>query len=481
MSIQFLETLLTVGKLQPDLSELTILPPGIVKLSGMAPILMDKEAADSIIAAFRDQGVDIPIDWEHAAVLKGARGEAAPAAAWVTDLIWDRKRGLIASVEWTAEGREMVESKQYKYLSPVVLVDEESRRPLALHSVALTNKPRIKGQEELLRVAASATVPLITRENDLMVTKTKEPPLWVQRVKGGKLKKVALADLTKLQVEGEAEEVVEDGGAVDEQQQAVLEEIVSIVDSFRELLVAWDVEIPEDATVVDVLNLVGELLMRLYEEVSQSTDTADTEDIAAEVTEEAAALSVLLPKKNSRQKPPPIPSAMFETELYDRLGLKRGVGQKAILASVDAMRGHVGYVTVDAHNEVRKRLVKIETERNVKNTEALVDRYVSQHKLNVYDETQMEWARKFARTDPEGFVSIMTGAKAIVPTGTVMIAPVTETGKSDRMKLILSAVAEYHDNLQVQRMCTLDSWINGELKEAQQTPVTKEELEKVTA
>lgn len=450
----------------PD--ELVILPPGIIQLYEMAPLLMNEEAANSIIAAFADQGVQLPIDWEHAAIMKASKGEAAPAAGWIIALSWDESRGLIASVEWTDDGKQMIVERKYKYLSPVLFVDESSRRPVVLHSAALTNKPRIKGQTELLEtVTASVTLPLLTRENDLMTTKKtgSASPKWVQRVVGGKLKRIALSE------ESEETRVAlqEDGEDGSDDASAELTEIKSMADAFKELLVAWDITLADDASVVDIMNAVGELLMRLYDEVTQSDDAAPVEDIAAEVSDVAASISDDAAKNAALSQP------VFQAKVCEKLGLARGTPVEKILASVVAMKGHVGFVPVGRFNELSKRLGKIEAEKNAEKTEELVAQYVTQQKLNVYDDDQMKWARDCAKTDPKGFKLVMAGATTIVPTERHVTTTSDDTvgsASTERGRLIASASQDYRNNPKVSGMCALSAWVDGELTEAGQHMLT---------
>jgi phage I-like protein len=47
-------------------------------------------------------------------------------------------------VDWTHQAREYLEKKEYRYFSPVLRLDPETRKPLALMHVGLTNVPAIK-------------------------------------------------------------------------------------------------------------------------------------------------------------------------------------------------------------------------------------------------------------------------------------------------------------------------------------------------
>ena len=95
-----------------------------------------------IIQAFIASGLDLPVDIEHSTELKAPKGEAAPAFGWVSKLkeiagaIWGR-------IEWNEAGRQIVATRQYRYLSPVIKYGRTNGEILALTSVALTNMPNL--------------------------------------------------------------------------------------------------------------------------------------------------------------------------------------------------------------------------------------------------------------------------------------------------------------------------------------------------
>lgn len=53
-------------------------------------------------------------------------------------------------MEWTAKAAEYLKNKEYRYLSPVVLVRKRDQKATAIHSVALTNTPAIDGMFALV-------------------------------------------------------------------------------------------------------------------------------------------------------------------------------------------------------------------------------------------------------------------------------------------------------------------------------------------
>ena len=98
-----------------------------------------------ILDAFIAQGMDLPVDLEHATELKAPKGEPAPAAGWIKGLE-NRNGSIWGRVEWNPVGRDLVGSKQYRYLSPVILYQKDSGLIAGLTSVALTNRPNFNLQ-----------------------------------------------------------------------------------------------------------------------------------------------------------------------------------------------------------------------------------------------------------------------------------------------------------------------------------------------
>lgn len=132
------------------LTEIVIAPDGDVR-SKTGSFLVDRVAGRLVEEVFRAHGTDLPIDYEHQTV--GGRYASstglAPAAGWIKAIHYEPGRGLVASVEWTERALGMIRTKEYRYLSPVLMIRKEDKRVAEIHSVALTNKPAIPCMEAL--------------------------------------------------------------------------------------------------------------------------------------------------------------------------------------------------------------------------------------------------------------------------------------------------------------------------------------------
>lgn len=114
--------------------------------------VVDEESAELVKAAFADHATDTPIDYEHQ-TLGGSYASPngqAPAAGWIKAIEAEPGVGLVASIEWTEQAKQMLAAKEYRYLSPVALIRKRDRKLIGIHSAALTNKPAIKGMQPIV-------------------------------------------------------------------------------------------------------------------------------------------------------------------------------------------------------------------------------------------------------------------------------------------------------------------------------------------
>lgn len=120
---------------------------------------LDEEGAAAIIATFEEYGNDLAIDYEHQTFAENVTGPV-PVAGWIpqgglfTKEGEGAEGGLFAKVTWTDEAKTLIESKQYRYTSPVFVVEskkgEEGGRVVELLPVALVNYPGTKGMQPLI-------------------------------------------------------------------------------------------------------------------------------------------------------------------------------------------------------------------------------------------------------------------------------------------------------------------------------------------
>lgn len=100
------------------------------------------------------QRTPISIDYEHQTLLAKANGQPAPAAGWITRLEWRDGEGLFADVNWTERARAHIQANEYRYISPVILFDEQ-HRVTWLHNAALVSVPAIVGMQPVVTALAA--------------------------------------------------------------------------------------------------------------------------------------------------------------------------------------------------------------------------------------------------------------------------------------------------------------------------------------
>ncbi len=123
----------------------TIFPAGWVEIEGEGKALADAEAAAEVIAHFKRRGNDVVVDYEHQTLT----GQKAPAAGWIQDIRWQEGEGIQARIEWT-DAKELIAQGGYRYFSPAFFVRKTDNRVVSIHSVALTNAPKINHLTPLL-------------------------------------------------------------------------------------------------------------------------------------------------------------------------------------------------------------------------------------------------------------------------------------------------------------------------------------------
>ena len=140
-------------------TEFRILRAGLNKTE-KGEFLFDDEAAGLVMESFRAKGLPkVQIDYEHQSVQPppGGGDAAKPAAGWFKPEV--RGGELWATeVAWTARATAMLApdkgAPEYRYFSPILFFDENTRRVIRLKNIALTNDPAMDELEPL--VAATA-------------------------------------------------------------------------------------------------------------------------------------------------------------------------------------------------------------------------------------------------------------------------------------------------------------------------------------
>ena len=87
---------------------------------------------------------EILVDAEHSS----EKGGTTEAKGWLSKLSFIPGKGLFGKISWTDIGRKLVQNRVFRWLSPSWLIDKNTNEPVAMTSVALTNKPSQMGRIE---------------------------------------------------------------------------------------------------------------------------------------------------------------------------------------------------------------------------------------------------------------------------------------------------------------------------------------------
>lgn len=118
-----------------------VLPMGQIVARDGRKFVLDNPK--SLLADFKRGAVDLPVDYEHQKDKHAEmRAGPVPAAGWIKELEI-RADGIWARVEWTARARDLIGSREYRYLSPSILFDKKNRRITRLKGAGLVHDPAL--------------------------------------------------------------------------------------------------------------------------------------------------------------------------------------------------------------------------------------------------------------------------------------------------------------------------------------------------
>ena len=125
---------------KPLPNEFRLLPLGEMRTHN-GDLYTTPDSLALVVQEFYASGNELAIDYDHQSMYATEHSGAVPAAGWIRDLE-QRNDGLYAAnVTWTPKAAECLKSREYRYFSPVVYFEPESRLIVAVDSPALTNRP----------------------------------------------------------------------------------------------------------------------------------------------------------------------------------------------------------------------------------------------------------------------------------------------------------------------------------------------------
>ena len=154
-------------------SEVQIATIGTVIGTGPNGEPVEQHLTEQSLMALADKHKDeeLLVDQDHESETVGK----TEAKGWLSGLKFIPGVGLFGKIKWTDIGRKLIENRVFRWLSPSWVLNKDTKEPINMTSVALTNKPSQAGRIE--PIVNSAPVELSeTNPNmeELEMTITKE-------------------------------------------------------------------------------------------------------------------------------------------------------------------------------------------------------------------------------------------------------------------------------------------------------------------
>ncbi|MEX3555877.1 MAG: phage protease [Burkholderia gladioli] len=128
--------------------------------------------AQQLVATASQRTTPYCFDYDHQTLLAKENGKPAPASGWFRTLEVRADGVWATDIEWTPAARQMIESHEYLYTSPVFGYDKKTGEVSSLFNAALTNVPAIDGMAAIaaanLTAALSLQSPSEVRMDELL-------------------------------------------------------------------------------------------------------------------------------------------------------------------------------------------------------------------------------------------------------------------------------------------------------------------------
>jgi phage I-like protein len=89
----------------------------------------------------------VVVDYDHQTMFAATTGNKAPASGWITKVEWLDGQGLFATVDWTDAAKALIDSKEYRFISPVIQWDDATGEITGVLMAALVNYPALVGMQ----------------------------------------------------------------------------------------------------------------------------------------------------------------------------------------------------------------------------------------------------------------------------------------------------------------------------------------------
>ena len=154
-------------------SEVQIATIGTVVGTGANGEPVEQNLTEQSLMALAEKHKDdeLLVDADH----ESEMGGKTEAKGWLSGLKFIPGVGLFGKIKWTDIGRKLIENRVFRWLSPSWYLNKDTKEPIHMTSVALTNKPSQAGRIDPIvnsaPVELSETQPI---KEEIEMTLTKE-------------------------------------------------------------------------------------------------------------------------------------------------------------------------------------------------------------------------------------------------------------------------------------------------------------------
>lgn len=129
-----------------------------------------EQALTQIADDLNESNKEVLLDKDHASAREGLSRDTQ-SLGWFSKFIVKPLKGLFGLLKLTKSGRELIENREYRHVSPVFQLDENNM-PIGLVSVAATNTPAIEVPENVILNSKPNEETEMTKEEIIELIKT---------------------------------------------------------------------------------------------------------------------------------------------------------------------------------------------------------------------------------------------------------------------------------------------------------------------
>lgn len=211
---------------------------------------------------------ELLVDADH----ESEMGGKTEAKGWLSSLKFIPGVGLFGKIKWTDIGRKLIENRVFRWLSPSWYLNKETKEPIQMTSVALTNKPSQAGRID--PIVNSAPV-----SNDFNKFNMEELEMTITKEELVELIKQTIADLKKEEKVAELDKAIEN-------ENECHEDIVENLEQEKQAVEAGVVQNSEPSKIQNQCDSVQNECGDDKKTEVKNAEDADTDEVKEEVKEE---------------------------------------------------------------------------------------------------------------------------------------------------------------------------------------------------